>query len=296
MPSDDRTAGPAGEPVDGPRDEDADGGAGGRGGPGAWVLVLAAVLPLAVLAAVVADVLGGALDARFFGTSTSAGGGVTTQVPPGVTAVDRFSLLSAFVPVSRVLLASVLACTALAVLRLAGRPAWVVPGRAASRVAAAVALAGAAAAAAALAALAAATARGSGLTSFSSGSLLFDLAVQGPEALVPVALGAVTAAVLLRPGTPPAPPPPRTGAGVGVPAAAPAETSAETSGEPPEEAARGAGEVAGGPAPAPRPGVPPAPAAPARERAEGAPADAPPAAGYPRPSAEEYALYRRPPR
>ncbi|NAZ87669.1 hypothetical protein GTR00_16430, partial [Kineococcus sp. T90] len=256
-------------------------------GWGAWVLLAAAALPLVVLTAVTADVLGGSLDAVFFGTPVSpVDGDPSAQVLPGVTAVHRFSVLWSTVPVGRALLASVLTCTALAVLRLAGRPAWAVPGPAARWAAAAVAWAGAAAALGSLLALLAAGRDDTGLVPFSTGSTVLDVAARGGEVVVPVLLGAVTGAVLLWPGAPAAPAP----QGEPGPQEEPAPQEALPPGTPPEP--QPAPGPAQGPAPEPQPAPDRAPEPPPPPGRAGAAAGA----GYPRPSDEEYALYRRPPR
>ncbi|NAZ75131.1 hypothetical protein GTQ99_06785, partial [Kineococcus sp. T13] len=90
----------------------------------AWALTAAALLPVALAVLTTAQVLTGAVDERWFASySTDRDGSTTMTVDPGVTFWQRWSVLALTVPLAEALLASAAACTALAVLRLVGRPA-----------------------------------------------------------------------------------------------------------------------------------------------------------------------------
>ncbi|WP_432520479.1 hypothetical protein [Kineococcus sp. SYSU DK006] len=246
----------------------------------AWALTAAALLPVALAVLATAQVLGGALDERWFASYSTDGDGETTMtVDPGVTFWQRWSVLALTVPLTEALLASAAACTALAVLRLVGRPAWVVPGPVARWAAAGVAWATAAASATALAVVLTAAGRPEGESYFSSsGSLLVDAGPQGAQLLAVLAVAAVAGAALVRPGAPAQAPEQASGPGPATPVDPPAPEAPE--------------------AEAPDAEAPDAEAPEAEAPEEGAPEEGAPeegaAAELPRPTAEEYALYRRP--
>ena len=106
------------------------------GGWASWLLVAAAAAPVLVLGEVARRHLGGGLDARYFGATADSG---EDAVGLGLGWSTRFSLLWTAVPVPEVLLAALAGLLVLCALVVAGRPAWLVPGRWGRRAAAGVA-------------------------------------------------------------------------------------------------------------------------------------------------------------
>ena len=107
------------------------------GGWASWLLVAAAAAPVLVLGEVARRHLGGGLDARYFGATAGSGG--DDAVGLGLGWSTRFSLLWTAVPVPEVLLTALAGLLVLCALVVAGRPAWLVPGRWGRRAAAGVA-------------------------------------------------------------------------------------------------------------------------------------------------------------
>lgn len=117
------TAGPPAERATGP-----DGAA--------WLLTGASALPLVLAGLAARTWFAGARDPEFFAYDPA------TDLTPGVASVsfaDRWASFGAAVPFTPALLATALGVAVLAAATLAGRPGWLVPGRGARLVGAAVA-------------------------------------------------------------------------------------------------------------------------------------------------------------
>lgn len=94
----------------------------------AWALVVVALALPSVLVLLVRRVLGGALDELYFANYEYAEDGTeTVTVDPGVDFWDRWGLLSWSVPADRALLPSAAVCIALAGLHLAAGARWPLP-------------------------------------------------------------------------------------------------------------------------------------------------------------------------
>ncbi|MBB2901049.1 hypothetical protein FHR75_001837 [Kineococcus radiotolerans] len=138
-PTEPAGTGPAGAGVGervGQRADQRVGAAPEPGGWASWLLVAVAAAPVLVLGEVARRHLGGGLDARYFGATAGSG---EDAVGLGLGWSTRFSLLWTAVPVPEVLLAALAGLLVLCALVVAGRPAWLVPGRWGRRAAAGVA-------------------------------------------------------------------------------------------------------------------------------------------------------------
>lgn len=285
--------GPAGDgPPDGPDDhlgDDGDRGGDGDGddegdhgrGWAGWLLVVAAALPVLVLAEATRQVFTGARDDWMNGYPRDG-----SQLTPDISLPfwSRFDFWLFQVPPAPALLASTLGVVVVTGVVLLARPLWLVPARparwAAAAVAALVAL-GSLATAAGVLAMVSRTSDDVGVTFYGTGTGLVEL---GPD-VASLALTAVVAAlcglVLLRPP-----------AGVGSPVAvASSSASPEVERDEPSAAASREAERE-------EPGVAPAPGHPAAVAPPGEPGRGPaePAATpeVPRFPSGDPALYRRP--
>lgn len=91
----------------------------------AWALAVVAVVLPALLLVVDQRVLSGARDRNYFLSYTSDGSGnESTTLQPDIGFWDRWSVLDYTAPADRLLLASVAACIVLAALHLAGGRRW----------------------------------------------------------------------------------------------------------------------------------------------------------------------------
>ena len=245
----------------------------------AWALVAVAVLLPVVLLGVHQRVLAGALDVRYFASyEYDAQGNETRTVSPDVDFWDRWSVLSGAAPADRALLAAAAACVVLAGLHLTTGVRWPLPRACRWAGAGAAALSALSAAAVVVVDLVAVQLPEGEGAYFPSSSSFLDVAPVLAAMATALVFSAVAGVVLLGPALPPA----AAAAEDPGPAAEPlAEPAAEPLSEPDVEPA------AEPPAAQPFPGP-----------AAGSPAGTPAGAGevppFPRPSAEDYAHYRRP--
>ncbi|MFD0481552.1 hypothetical protein ACFQ46_03015 [Kineococcus sp. GCM10028916] len=233
-----------------------------------WALTLVELaLPVTALV-VFRQVLTGALDAQYFSSSTSDENGNVTVIPtPGITFWDRWTLVSYVVPTDRVLLAATAVCVAVAGLHLAAGERWPLH-RACRWVAAAGGALSSLVALAVLVVMIAASQRTPDDAAYFSTSTSLLEVVLPVSALVTVAVFGVVAVIVLVGDSLPA-------ATVGPAAAVDVDDAEAEADEPGELAA--ADEPAG---------------IAVVDEPEPRPVEVPVA--FPRPSADEYARYRRP--
>ena len=250
-------------PQDGPPDDAESRRPGGL----AWLLVAGGALPLVLAGSAARTWFSGARDPDFFSYDPA------TDLTPGIASVsfaDRWASFDEAVPFTPALLAACLGVTVLAAVTLAGRPSWLVPGRAARLAAAAVAALTAAAAVGLL--VAGVVAAGTDPVTTSSGGRLSPTTTA--DLVGPLGVGLLTGlvagfacALLAHPPQAPA----------AVPAAASDPDPAPAPAERPDP----------GPAPGPDPA-----AAGAVE--PGLPSDTAAERGFPRPAPGQLDRYRRP--
>lgn len=246
-----------------------------------WLLAVVALVPPVTVLVLASRILGGSLDRRYFGSYSAEDQSLEDAVvPPGIGFWDRWGVLFSSVPYEPALLTTTGVVALLAGLHLAGGSRWPL-GRASRRVAAAVAWLAAAMAATVLLLTLVSARRPADEQVFSpypSGLL----PLVAPVAAMAVVLGfaAVSGILLVGPAVP---------------------ASAREDPEAPDESEESAG-AGDGPVPS---GAPAEPADPRPDASSPAPVEREPRreprrgpgaepVAFPRPSADEYAAYRRP--